>query len=253
MPDPHGLKAAPLSLQADSMPDGSFSAAELDRPTDINAVAKRRFGSHSRWQIALAFVVALFSATEGLAADRDTRPGGMPTAPGRDILEQIDKTFDTASRRAASAVERSLALFGEPNAYILGSELSGSFVIGGRNGVGQLRLANGLPSRVNWSAVSIGIGLGANYGRVVMLVYRLDKPEDIFGTYTSIGGSAHFLVGANATILASDNARIVLISSGLGLRLSGDLSSLRIDRDIDDGQPRPPENICDRTDCLRRR
>ncbi len=90
----------------------------------------------------------------------------------------------------------------------------------------------------------VGIGLGADYGRVIMLVYGLDRREDVFGTYASIGGSAHFLAGANATILASPRARIVLISSGLGLRFSGDLSRIRIEPA---GAPeilRPPADIC---------
>lgn len=130
--------------------------------------------------------------------------------------------------------------------------MSGALVVGGRRGIGQLHFADGSLSSVTWSALSIGIGLGADYGRVTMLVYRLDRSEDIFGTYTSIGGGAHFLVGANATILTADRARIVLISSGLGLRLSGDLSGLRIDPDTGDSPPRPPENICaNPADCPR--
>jgi len=66
----------------------------------------------------------------------------------------------------------------------------------------------------------------------------------VFGTYASLGGSAHFLAGANATILASSRARIVLISSGLGLRLSGDLSRIRIEPAGESETLRPPADIC---------
>lgn len=141
-------------------------------------------------------------------------------------------------------IERSLALFGEPNAYIVGGELSGSFVVGGRHGSGELRFSDGIPMPVIWTALSVGIGLGADYGRVIMLVYGLDRQEDVFGTYASLGGSAHFLAGANATILASSRARIVLISSGLGLRLSGDLSRIRIEPGGEPETLRPPADIC---------
>ena len=81
---------------------------------------------------------------------------------------------------------------------------------------------------VIWTALSVGIGLGADYGRVIMLVYGLDRQEDVFGTYASLGGSAHFLAGANATILASSAFGFALsttqvasgsvIGSGLGRR-----------------------------------
>lgn len=190
-----------------------------------------RFGAHALPTFLAVFLAVTFYMVPVARADTIMRSGLLPRASSRDILGQIDQAFDAASRRVGLAVERSLSLFGEPNAYIIGGELSGSFVVGGRHGVGQLRFADGIPSPVTWSSLSIGIGLGADYGRVIMLVYGLDRHENIFDKYASVGGSAHFLVGANATILTSDHAKIVLISSGLGLRLSGDLSVLRIEPD----------------------
>lgn len=196
-----------------------------------------------------ALFTAITGATTVLAqggppATEQIRPGQLPTASRNEIVALVEGVFDTASKTVSIPIERSLALFGEPNAYILGGELSGSFVVGGRHGSGELRFADGAPEPVVWSALSVGIGLGADYGRVIMLVYGLDRREDVFGTYASIGGSAHFLAGANATILASPRARIVLISSGLGLRFSGDLSRIRIEPA---GAPeilRPPADIC---------
>jgi hypothetical protein len=196
---------------------------------------------------ALAFLLALGTAAR---ADESIKPGQLPPTPRQAILGSVEQVFDKTSKIVSVAVERSLSLFGEPNAYIVGGELSGSFVVGGRHGVGHLQFADGAPMPVTWSALSIGIGLGADYGRVIMLVYGLDRPEDVFGTYGSLGGSAHFLAGANATILASDRARIVLISSGLGLRLSGDVSRIRIEPAVDPGALRPPANICTNpSDC----
>lgn len=177
-------------------------------------------------------------------AKEQIKPGQLPTTPRNEITSLVEGVFDTASKTVSIPIERSLALFGEPNAYILGGELSGSFVVGGRHGSGELRFAEGAPEPVIWSALSVGIGLGADYGRVIMLVYGLDRREDVFGTYASIGGSAHFLAGANATILASSRARIVLISSGLGLRFSGDLSRIRIEPAGEPEILRPPADIC---------
>jgi hypothetical protein len=209
----------------------------------MNAQRASRRELHLRFLpvAALALLLGLATAARGNEA---IKPGQLPPTPRQAILGTVEQVFDTTSQIVGAAVERSLSLFGEPNAYIAGGELSGSFVVGGRHGVGQLQFADGAPMPVTWSALSIGIGLGADYGRVIMLVYGLDRPEDVFGIYGSVGGSAHFLAGANATILASDRARIVLISSGLGLRLSGDLSRIRIEPAVDTGAPRPPANIC---------
>ncbi len=202
------------------------------------------------WPALRCLLVALLALAPGLApaqvavTDRDVRAGQLPTTSRQDIFRLVETVFDTTSKTVSIPIERSLALFGEPNAYIVGGELSGSFVIGGRHGSGELRFSDGVPVPVSWSALSVGIGLGADYGRVIMLVYGLDRREDVFGTYASIGGSAHFLAGANATILASPRARIVLISSGLGLRFSGDLSRIVIAPSEAPQQLRPPGRIC---------
>jgi hypothetical protein len=204
----------------------------------------------SRWsglQLLLAALLVLMpcpALAQGAVTKEEVRPGQLPTTSRQDISRLVEGVFDTASKTVSIPIERSLALFGEPNAYIIGGELSGSFVLGGRHGSGELRFSDGVPTPVTWSALSVGIGLGADYGRVIMLVYGLDRREDVFGTYASLGGSAHFLAGANATILASSRARIVLISSGLGLRFSGDLSRIVIEPAGAPEQLRPPGRIC---------
>lgn len=204
-----------------------------------------------RFRLCLALAALLAAAqihipafAQGVPQREDIRPGQLPTASRHDIARLVEGVFDTASKTVSVPIERSLALFGEPNAYIVGGELSGSFVVGGRHGSGELRFSDGIPMPVIWTALSVGIGLGADYGRVIMLVYGLDRQEDVFGTYASLGGSAHFLAGANATILASSRARIVLISSGLGLRFSGDLSRIVIEPAGPPEQLRPPGLIC---------
>ena len=211
----------------------------------LRAVAR---GSGPVWALAALLSVAPVGVTtqaQNVPPPKEQiRPGQLPTTSRNDILRLVEGVFDTASKTVSLPIERSLALFGEPNAYIVGGELSGSLVVGGRHGSGELRFADGAPEPVIWSALSVGIGLGADYGRVIMLVYGLDRREDVFGVYASLGGSAHFLAGANATILASSRARIVLISSGLGLRLSGDLSRIRIEPAGEPEVLRPPGNIC---------
>jgi hypothetical protein len=205
----------------------------------------------ARWLLSRPVLAVLLLAgassaafAQGAPVKGEIRPGQLPTAPRQDIFRFVESVFDTTSKTVSIPIERSLALFGEPNAYIIGGELSGSFVLGGRHGSGELRFSDGVPVPVSWSALSVGIGLGADYGRVIMLVYGLDRYEDVFGTYASLGGSAHFLAGANATILASTRARIVLISSGLGLRFSGDLSRIVIEPAGAQEQLRPPGRIC---------
>lgn len=195
--------------------------------------------------LALWLALALSSVADLTAlAQVPPRVEALQTIPRDRLRSVIGGFFDEVSRGAGAALEKALSEFGEPVAYIVGEELSGSVVVGGRHGVGRLYLAATGPIDVTWAALSIGFGLGAEYGRVVMLVYGASDAASIYGNYASVGGSAHLLVGANVTILASDRAKIVFISSGLGLRFSADVSGLRISPRTQDAPPRPPGRVC---------
>jgi hypothetical protein len=155
--------------------------------------------------------------------------GRLPTPNPTGILSTIERGFDTPSKAIAQTVENVISLLGSPNAYVVGNDVSGAFLVGGRYGTGVMHSVVAAPSPIRWRAVSLGLGLGANYGRVVMLVYGLDKLEDVFGLYGSLEGNLHVGLGANTTVITSGAVTIVIVSSGLGLRLSGDAGGIYID------------------------
>jgi len=157
--------------------------------------------------------------------------GRLPTPSPTNILTAIERGFDFPSKAIAQTTETVLSVVGVPNAYVIGNDVSGALLVGGRFGTGVLHSTVGSPSPVRWRAVSVGLGLGANYGRVVMLVYGLDKLEDLFGVYVSLEGNFHVVLGANTSIVTRGPVSIIIISSGLGLRLSGDAGGILIDRD----------------------
>ncbi len=157
--------------------------------------------------------------------------GKLPTPTVTGVLTAVERGFDTPSKAIAQTLESVLSLFGPPNAYIIGNDVSGAFLVGGRFGTGFLHSTIAPPNPVRWRALSAGLGLGANYGRVVMLVYGIDKLEDIFGLYASLEGNFHVIIGANTSIMTRGPVSIIIISSGLGLRLSGDASGILIDKD----------------------
>jgi hypothetical protein len=157
--------------------------------------------------------------------------GRLPKPTITGILSGIERGFDTPSKAIAQTVESILSVLGVPNAYVIGNDVSGALLVGGRYGTGFLHSTVAPPDPVRWRAVSVGLGLGANYGRVVMLVYGLDKLDDLFGLYGSLEGNFHVILGANTSIITRGAVTIVVISSGLGLRLSGDASGILIDKD----------------------
>lgn len=166
--------------------------------------------------------------------------GDLPAPVVSDIMSTIDRAFDERSKGIAETVEAALSVFGAPSAYVTGADLSGVVIVGGRYGSGLLYSAVAPPVPVKWRALSLSVGLGANHGRVVMLVYGLDALDDLFGLYASLEGNAHLVAGANATLMTRGDVTIVFVSSGLGLRLSGELSGISIKKDGGSSAPPPP-------------
>lgn len=195
---------------------------------------------------AVIAVACLAYAIPDAAAQPATRPpasnvplreipkvsiGRLPTPNPTGVLSTIERGFDTPSKAIAQTVENVISLLGSPNAYVVGNDVSGAFLVGGRFGTGVMHSTVAPPSPIRWRAVSLGLGLGANYGRVVMLIYGLDKLEDVFGLYASVEGNLHVGLGANTSVITSGAVTIVVVSSGLGLRLSGDIGGIYIDPD----------------------
>jgi hypothetical protein len=166
--------------------------------------------------------------------------GNLPAPVASDVMTAIHRAFDERSKGIAETVEAALSAFGTPSAYVTDADISGAVIVGGRYGSGMLYSAVAPPVPVKWRALSLGVGLGANHGRVVMLVYGLDALDDLFGLYASLEGNAHLVAGANATLMTRGDVTIVFVSSGLGLRLSGDLSGISIEKDGGGAPPAPP-------------
>ena len=163
--------------------------------------------------VAAAFALALLAAP-GVRADTGIRPGRLPTASAGIFWDRSSRPSMLPRTVSGSPWTLALPFRGAECLYRRRRTRAGS-----SSSVGDMVSAVALR---RWDCLACHLVVpfhrcrdGADYGRVIMLVYGLDHAESVFGTYASAGGSAHFLVGANATILASDRARIVLISSGL--------------------------------------
>jgi hypothetical protein len=215
------------------------------------SILPSRYSRYQRFASALVAFSILLDASTGASAQNQPRPperprqitpalpeqlpqisvGKLPTPTPTGILTAVERGFDLPSKSIAQSVESVLSVFGTPNAYVIGNDISGALLVGGRFGTGFLHSTVAPPNPVRWRALSLGLGLGANYGRVVMLVYGIDRLEDIYGLYASLEGNFHLVLGANTSIVTRGPVSIIIISSGLGLRLSGDVSGILIDRD----------------------
>jgi hypothetical protein len=156
----------------------------------------------------------------------DASLASSPPAPAAryssaEIIDAGHHFFGGISKGMASIVEKAADHWGEPNGYILGEEAGGAFIGGLRYGNGTLYTKNAGDLRVFWQGPTIGVDLGADGARTMMLVYNLPRTDAIYEQFNGITGAAYFVAGLGMTALTSPDETIVVvpIRSGLGLRL----------------------------------
>ena len=148
----------------------------------------------------------------------------------REILEAGRSFFGSVSQGLASVVEYAFKQQGRPNGYILGEDAGGAFVAGLRFGEGMLYTKDAGTHRVYWQGPSIGWDAGAEGSKVMMLVYNLRDPEEIYQRFAGVDGSAYLVGGVGLTFQKSGPVIVAPIRSGVGLRLGANIGYLKYTR-----------------------
>ena len=108
---------------------------------------------------------------------------------------------------------------GEPNAYIVGREAGGAFVVGARYGSGTLHHKVEGERPVYWTGPSVGFDVGANASNTFVLVYNLYDSEELYERYPAGEGGAYVVGGLTASYLRKGDVVLIPIRMGAGLRL----------------------------------
>src|SRR5262245_47418630 len=153
--------------------------------------------------------------------------GPPDTYSSREILQTGHGFFGSVSKGLASVVEYAFKNQGRPNGYILGQEASGAFVAGLRYGEGVLYTRDAGTHRVYWQGPSIGYDAGAEGSKVMILVYNLRDPGDMYQRFGGVEGSAYFVGGVGITFQKSGDIVAAPIRSGVGLRLGANVGYLK--------------------------
>ena len=154
-----------------------------------------------------------------------------PSTYGPDELVNAGhRFFGNVSRGLASIIEKAVSQWGLPNGYILGEEGSGAFVAGLRYGEGILYTKDAGTHRVYWQGPSIGYDAGAEGSKVMMLIYNLRDPEEIYQRFGGVDGSAYLVGGLGVTFQKSGPVIVAPIRSGVGLRLGANVGYLKYTR-----------------------
>jgi hypothetical protein len=132
----------------------------------------------------------------------------------------------------ATLVERAVSNYGLPNGYIIGQEASGAIFGGLRYGEGTLYTKSSGQQSVFWQGPSLGLDIGGDGARTMMLVYDLPGGGAVYRRYAGVNGSAYLVGGLGMTVLAnSENTNqpvyVVPIRTGMGARLGINVGYLK--------------------------
>jgi hypothetical protein len=136
-----------------------------------------------------------------------------------ELVDTGHRVFGEFSQGLASIIERAASRYGLPNGYIVGEEASGAIIGGARYGEGTLYTKNAGSYQVYWQGPSLGLDVGANGDRVMMLIYNLPAVDALYRRYVGVNGSAYVVAGLGMTVLSRGGIYVVPIVSGVGARL----------------------------------
>ncbi|QYO76185.1 DUF1134 domain-containing protein [Devosia salina] len=167
----------------------------------------------------LAQLAALIAALLMFGGPAYAQGSLSDTFSGEELVDNGREFFGSAAQGLASVVERAVSQYGQPNGYILGEEAGGALFVGAKYGEGTLYTRNAGQFKIFWQGPSIGLDVGGDGSKVMMLVYNLSTIQDILGRYPGVDGSAYVIGGVGMTVTKRGNVVVVPIRSGVGARL----------------------------------
>ncbi|WP_324826654.1 DUF1134 domain-containing protein [Qipengyuania zhejiangensis] len=147
-----------------------------------------------------------------------------------DLIGAAEGVFGKGAQGVAEMIQKLLKDQGEPNAYIVGREASGAFVVGARYGSGTLFHKVEGERPVYWTGPSIGFDAGANAGSTFVLVYNLWDSEDLYERFPAGEGQIYVVGGLTASYVRKGDVVLIPIRVGAGLRLGVNAGYMRFSK-----------------------
>jgi hypothetical protein len=171
------------------------------------------------WVLTVTLLAAAPALSDAAAMTAKSAPEQSDTYTSEEIIAKGHKVFGRATKEVAAVVEYAFQRQGEPNGYIVGEEGSGALIGGLRYGEGTLYMKNGYRKKIFWQGPSIGWDFGGNGSRVLVLVYGLKHPSDIYDRFPGVEGAAYVIGGLGVNFQQAGHVRLAPIRTGLGMRL----------------------------------
>jgi hypothetical protein len=162
---------------------------------------------------------------EPYAGPRHHGPSDTFSQP--EIVEAGHRFFGKLTQGLASVIEHAFEQQGRPNGYILGQDAGAALIAGLRYGEGVLYTRDAGAFKVYWQGPSIGYDAGGDGSKVMVLVYNLRHPYDIYQRFAGVDGSAYMVGGVGLTIQKNGDIVTAPIRTGVGIRLGASIGYLK--------------------------
>lgn len=200
---------------------------------------KLSFGKTSFGSLAIILALALAGCGVNNAPPSETQKyrqnmdetNYANTYDEKSVVNAASDFLGGGSEAIAKVVEKAFKDLGQPNGYIIGTEVSAALIVGVRYGDGSLSHKIEGDSRVYWKGPSIGFDAGANGSRVFALVYNLHDVEDLYQRYPAVEGSFYFIGGVGMNYQQRGDIIIAPIRVGVGLRAGVNLGYLHLTKE----------------------
>ena len=175
--------------------------------------------------LLLAIVLTLLAPVSSAWAQ--SRGSVGDTFSGEELVQTGSAFFGSVAQGLASVIERAVGEYGQPNGYILGEDAGGALFAGARYGEGKLYTRNAGELALYWQGPSLGLDVGGDGSKTMMLVYNLNSTGDVYGRFAGVNGSAYVVGGVGMTVIKNRSVVMVPIRSGLGARLGLNVGYLK--------------------------
>lgn len=215
------------AIDADLNPGTTFSTAPAQElPSTSEAPASTGNGTPMPTDSSVADWNADQIATPPAATPAQTSDSSA-TYREDDLIGAAEGVFGKGAKGLAELIKDLLAKQGQPNAYIVGREAGGAFVVGLRYGSGTLHHKVEGERPVYWTGPSVGFDAGANAGNAFVLVYNLYDTEDLYKRFGAGEGQAYLVGGFNVSYLRRGDVVLIPVRAGAGLRLGANVGYMK--------------------------
>ena len=156
----------------------------------------------------------------------------IPPMRQESVLRAAEAFFGEGAHGVADALHHVFTENdGPPTAYIVGEEGGAAIGLGLRYGHGTLYLADGSTSPIYWRGPSLGFDLGGSATRIFVLVYDLERIEDLYQRFVGVEGSLVLVGGLGVTYNRMNDVVLAPVRFGVGWRQGINVGYLHLSPD----------------------